>query len=92
MVRSLLLHLAAFVLRRPAVVILMALVGSLALGSIALTVPVDLSFAGVLGSKDDPVTNRFEAVQARMELATRVLLLLEGPDDQLEEAAHAVGG
>lgn len=87
---ALLERLAALVQARPGRVIVLAIVACLALGSMALTVPVDLSFASVMGTSDDPVTARYEALQERMGVASRLLLLLEGDDEVLTDAAQAV--
>jgi predicted RND superfamily exporter protein len=87
--KTLLGRLAALVLRRPRFVIVVAVIACLGLGSVALTVPVDLSFAGVIGG-DDPAFQRFVELRERMGVASRLLLLLEGPDDDLASAAAAV--
>ncbi|MDX1384225.1 MAG: MMPL family transporter, partial [Thermoanaerobaculia bacterium] len=55
----------------------------------ALDTPVDLSFAGIMNRRD-PEIARFFALSERYRLGGDLLLLLEGPDDELDEAAAAL--
>ena len=61
---TLLGRLAALVIARPRSVILIAVISCLGLGSVALTVPIDLSFAGVLEG-DDPAFRYLSRVNIR---------------------------
>jgi len=80
--------LADLVLACPRRVLALATVGCLALGSIALTVPTDMSFLSVV-HKDDPMVVRYLELNETARLSHRAVLLLEGPEEALDDAAAA---
>ena len=80
--------LARLVLSSPrAAVAVPALVRAL-LASAALFVPVDMSFLSVL-PQGDPMVERYLEANANVRLSHRAILLLEGPEAELEAAADA---
>lgn len=84
MIESLLERLALFMRRRPWVVFVGGVLG-LACSLQALRVPVDLSFAGVM-DRSNPEVARYFAASERFGLGGMVPVLLEGPEEGLDEA------
>jgi len=85
---SMLSRLAGVVIAYPRRILWVATACCLLLASVALTVPTDMSFLSVL-SQDDPLVERYLAMNASARLSHRAVLLIEGPDDVLGDAAAA---
>ena len=84
MIESILAHIVRISLRSP----LLTLGAGLALGLsgfYAVSLPIDLSFSGVMDRGHPQVARYFEASD-RYGLGGRLLLLLEGPDAALDQA------
>ncbi len=80
------------VLARPRRVLTGVVASCLALAAVSLTVPADTSFLSVLNA-DDPLVQRYLAMDEATRLSHRAILLLEGDDGAVDEAAsvaHAV--
>ncbi len=59
------------------------------LALVSLTVPVDLSFVGILNRKEPHIARYLETV-ARLEMGGFLPVLLEGDEDKLDQVAHDV--
>ena len=84
MIESALDQIAAFTQRRPWVVVVGSLIAA-ACSLQALRVPVDLSFAGVM-DRSNPEVARYFVASERFGLGGIVPVLLEGPEDRLDDA------
>ncbi len=85
---TLLARLVDVVLAHPRRLLAIATLGCLALASVALTVPVDMSFLSVL-QQDDPLVVRYLTMNETARLSHRAILLLEGPEEALGDAVSA---
>lgn len=86
MIERLLERLAAFALGRPRAIFACGLLAA-ALSLYAFTVPVDLSFAGVM-NRSQPEVARYFAASERYGLGGILPVLLEGPEERLDEAVR----
>lgn len=77
------------VLERPLRVIVACAAPCFALALYGLTVPRDLSFTGVL-NREHPLVASYYEKSGQLKFAGRMPLLLEGPDERLDEAARAL--
>ena len=84
MIESGLDQIAAFTQRRPWVVVIGCLIVA-ACSLQALRVPVDLSFAGVM-DRSNPEVARYFVASEKFGLGGMVPVLLEGPEDRLDDA------
>lgn len=69
--------------RHPKRVWLLLVLPTLIFGALALRVPLDLSFAGLM-DREHPEMRRYFAASQRHGLGGRLPLLVEGPDDKLD--------
>lgn len=81
--------LATLVVARPRTVLLATTLGCLLLALPMMTVPWDLTFTSLI-DQDDPRVVRYNEMTARLNLAGRLPLLLEGPEEKLDRAARAL--
>lgn len=84
MIERLLDRLALFALRRPGAILAGGLCAAI-VSLYAFTVPVDLSFAGVM-DRTQPEVARYFAASDRYGLGGILPVLLEGPEERLDEA------
>lgn len=77
--------------RRPRRTIVVAVAAALLLAAGSFGVPVDLAFTSLWDS-DDPLVTRYEQVYSELRLSGRLVLLLTGPEDGLDDAAAALTG
>jgi uncharacterized protein len=89
MQRSALVRLLDGVLARPLPVAVGIVIPCLVLGFFGLSAPKDLTFTGVM-DREHPLVKRYYEVSDRLQLGGRLPLLLEGPEDRLDEAARAL--
>ncbi|HVS15461.1 MAG TPA: efflux RND transporter permease subunit [Thermoanaerobaculia bacterium] len=87
--RRLLGRLATLAVRRPGLVIALAVAPSAALGIAAVRAPIDLSFTGIL-DRSDPEVERYFRAARRFGLGGSLLVLVEGDESQLARASAAV--
>jgi len=85
---ALLSRLVGVVLAYPRRFLVITTVACLAIASVALTVPVDMSFLSVL-QQDDPLVTRYLAMNETARLSHRAILLLEGPEEAFGDAVAA---
>lgn len=84
----LLAWLAWAALERPWRVVVATVVPTLAAATLALGVPFDLSFTGILPA-DQPEVARYLAITEELNLGGELYVLLEGPEERLDEAVAA---
>ncbi len=72
-------------LRRPWTVVATCVLPALAASLLVLRVPLDLTFTGIL-PLDHPEVARYLDLSDQLNVGGRMLLLLEGPEEQLEQA------
>ena len=84
MIESILAHIVRLSLRSPLSTLGVGLALGLS-GFYAVSLPIDLSFSGVMDRRHPQVARYFEASE-RYGLGGRLLLLLEGPDAALDQA------
>jgi len=89
MIDMLLEGIARAALRRPVHVAVCAVVPSIALAAFALTVPQNISFTSVMDRENAEVARYFE-VSKRLEIGGILPLLVEGPEEKLDEALRAL--
>ncbi len=89
--RRLLERLAGAITRHPVRVAVSAALPCLLLGLYVIRVPVDLAFIGLM-NPDDPLIARYNEINADLRLARRLPLLLEGPEEKLDQAVDTVAG
>jgi predicted RND superfamily exporter protein len=82
-------RIAGLSLRRPAIVLTAMLVPALLLSLYALRVPVDFSFSGLM-DRTHPEVERYFAASERYGIGGLLPLLIEGPEERLDEASAAV--
>lgn len=83
-----LLHaLARVAVRRPWTLLIGATIPALGLSALVLRAPIDLSFGGVMDRSHPEVARYFDASR-RYGLGGRLPLLLEGPEEALDDAAQ----
>ena len=87
--RGLLAKIAKFVCRRPWLVLVLGVVLPLLLGSRAATVPVNFSFSSFMNDSL-PLMSRFIDMNERLHFSARLMLLLEGPQEDLLPVARAI--
>lgn len=76
--------------RHPRRVVMGTALPCLLLGVVGAFVPRDLSFTGIM-NRDDPLVAAYYRVSERLAFSARLPLLLEGPEEKLDDAARAVG-
>jgi len=87
---NLLARLGRAIVRHPGRFVVGSIVPCLLLAGVALLVPKDLSFRGIL-PENDPRVRQYFALAEQMNVAGRALVLLEGADDdRLLEAASVL--
>ncbi|MFZ9886542.1 MAG: MMPL family transporter [Myxococcota bacterium] len=75
--------------RQPRRVVLWTTLPCLVLGMVGALAPRDLSFTGIM-NRDDPLVAAYYRVSARLAFSARLPLLLEGPEEKLDDAAREV--
>ncbi len=81
--------LAGLAARRPVLLLAVATVPALLVVTALPGLPVDMSFAGMM-DRQDPEVERYFRTLGELEMGGEVLLLLEGPDELLDDAARRV--
>ncbi len=89
MLARLLLRLARLSVTRPWTVLFATTLPALLATVLVTQVPLDLSFTGILDRKDPRVATYYDLAE-ELNFSGRVYLLLEGPDESLDEAAAAM--
>jgi predicted RND superfamily exporter protein len=89
MMTRLLTALARTTLERPTLVVLLSVLPALACAAYALTVPQNISFTGVM-DRENPEVARYFDVTKRLELGGVLPILIEGPEERLDEAVAAL--
>jgi len=89
MMTRLLDALARVTLRHPARVVFFSVVPALLSAAYALTVPQNISFTGVM-DRENPHVARYFEVTKRLELGGVLPILIEGPEENLDEAVAAL--
>lgn len=84
--KRLLVPIAALVIARPRRVLGVTTLVCLLLGAAAATAPLDMSFLSVV-HEEEPLVARYLAMNEAVRLSHRSLLLLEGPEEELDAAA-----
>jgi len=87
--RRLLAVLADLVARRPRLVLALGIILPLFLAAPAVSVPVNFGFSSFM-NESLPLVARYAKMNKRLGFSSHLLLLLEGPDDELEPAARAI--
>lgn len=89
MARRLLTRIADLALAHPWVVVLVTALPCVVLSVVGLRAPKDLSFTGIM-DRSDPLVAAYYRMSEKLAFAGRLPLLLEGPDDKLDDAARAL--
>ena len=88
MLDALLRWLVEAALRRPWTVVVATVLPTLVAALLVVRVPLDLSFTGIV-PKDHPEVAKYLALSSELNVGGRLLLLLEGPEEELEQAVDA---
>jgi len=89
LLRRLLARLADAVARHPRRVLLLTILPALLLGLDTLRHPVDLAFTGIV-PRENPLMQRYLAAAEEVNFGARMPLLLEGPEEVLDEALEVL--
>lgn len=87
--RRLLAVVAVVVARRPRLVLVLGVLLPLLFAAPAASVPVNFGFSSFM-NESLPLVARYMAMNERLGFSSHLLLLLEGPDSELEPAARAI--
>ncbi len=89
LLKRLLEALAGLVVAHPRRVALLVLVPTILMGLNALNHPVDLAFTGIV-PRDHPLMARYEGLAEQVNFGGRSPVLLEGPEEALDDAVARV--
>ena len=89
MIQNLLAMLAQFIVKRPQIVVCIGVIGCLIFASLIRTVPVDLSFSSII-NRQIPLVDRYFSMNEDLGFGSKVVYLLTGPEDKLDDAVSTL--